>query len=273
AAALLPIHDRQDAEHAAPRRCDGSDRLRRRLTRGDHVFDHHDGGSGHEAPFDALCGPVGLGLLAHSEGVERSTLGVRRGGDGVGHGIGAEREATDQGGGPPPRGQAVEPEGADQGEAFSRHGGAARVDIEAGSASGSEREVPVYNRSLPQQLTEALLEITTRAHGVVSSSIYYYYGARRRTARLSASSRPPLGPDRVDPPAMPAATSSANASTVGCRLAGSRSRPRITAASSAGGNRRPGVAWLSGLGGCVSSCWNSSRGVRPVCGCWPVSSQ
>src|SRR5205814_10018535 len=50
--------------------------------------------------------------LAHGKGVERSTLGVRRGGDGIGHGIGAERETADQVGGPATGGEALEPQGA-----------------------------------------------------------------------------------------------------------------------------------------------------------------
>src|SRR5439155_1408106 len=90
---------------------------------------------------------------------------------------------------------------------------------------------------------------------------------------------PPLGPGGGRPGvgagavASAAATSAANAVTVGWRRLGSRSRPRITAASSAGGKRRPAPTWLSDVGSWVSSCWNSSRGVRPLCGCCPVSIQ
>src|SRR5207248_3061556 len=94
-----------------------------------------DRGSGREAPFDALSGPVRFRLLAHAKGVELSALRVRRCGDCVGHGIGAERQTADQGGGPPPGREALEPEGADEGEAFSRHAGATRIDVEAGVTS------------------------------------------------------------------------------------------------------------------------------------------
>src|SRR5437868_5144892 len=272
-AALLPVHHGEDAQHAAPRRGDRGDRVRRRVARGDHVFDHDDGGSGRETPFDALSGPVSFRLLADREGVERSALGVGGSDDGVGHGIGAEREAPDQGGRPAPGVEALEPQGADEGEAFPRHGGAARIDVEAGPAPRGEREVAVSDRSLPQELAEASLKVPYCSHRAISSSICYYYRVSRRTTRLSASNQPSLRPDPVGPPVTPTVTSSANAATVGCRLAGSRSRPRITAASRPGGNRRSGAAWLNGRGGCVSSCWNSSRGVRPVWGCWPVSSQ
>src|SRR5947208_1498408 len=252
-APLLPVHHGEDAQHAAPRRADGGDRVRRRVARGDHVFDDDDGGSGRETPFDALSGPVSFRLFADGEGVERSAPGVRGSDDGVGHGIGAEGEAPDQGGRPAPGVEALEPQGADEGEAFSRHGGATRIDEETGSAPRREHEVAVRDRSLPQEFAEAPLEVSSLGHRDESSSICYYYRGSRLTARLSASSKPTLGADPGEPPAMPAVTSSANAATVGCRLAGSRSRPRITAASRPGGKRLSGAAWLKGRGGWVSS--------------------
>src|SRR5437660_1571007 len=42
---------------------------------------------------------------------------------------------TSPGGGPAPGREALEPEGADEGEAFSRHGGATRIDVDAGATS------------------------------------------------------------------------------------------------------------------------------------------
>src|SRR5205814_1005718 len=102
--------------------------------------------------------------LAHGKGVERSTLGVRRGGDGIGHGIGAERETADQVGGPATGGEALEPQGADEGEAFSRHRGVARIDVKAGAAPGGERKVAVRHRPLPQEVAEASLEVAGRSH-------------------------------------------------------------------------------------------------------------
>src|SRR5256886_11854646 len=258
---LLPVHHGEDAQHTAPRSGDGGDRVRRRVARGDHVFDDDDDGSGRETPFDTLSGPVSFRLLADREGVERSALGVGGSDDGVGNGVGAEREAPGQGGRAAPGVEALGAQSGDEGEAFPRHGGAARIDVEAGPAPRGEREVAMSDRSLPQELAEASLEVPYCGHRAISSSsMCYYYCVPRRTTRLSASNQPSLRPDPVEPAVMPTVTSSPNAATVGCRLAGSRSRPRITAASRPGGNRRSGAAWLNGRGGRVGSCLGRSPG-------------
>src|SRR6266496_6399141 len=60
-----------------------------------------------------------------------------------------------------------------------------------------------------------------------------------------------------------ASSSSANAVTVGCRSPGCRDRPFITAASSAGGNLRL-LASDNGVAFPLRSCWNNSRGLRPL---------
>src|SRR2546422_5707360 len=95
-----------------------------------------------EAPFDAPSGAVGFRLLADGEGVEGPSLGPGGGGDGVGDGIGAEGQPADQVGRPPAGDEAREPERADHGQAFSRHRGAARIDVEARAAPRSEDEIP-----------------------------------------------------------------------------------------------------------------------------------
>src|SRR2546422_6991840 len=51
-----------------------------------------------------------------------------------------------------------EPESADHDEAFARHGGATRIDVERGTAPGSEGEIPARDGVLPQELAEAALE-------------------------------------------------------------------------------------------------------------------
>src|SRR2546426_3227237 len=111
-----------------------------------------------EATFDALSGAVGLGLFAHAEGVEGHSLSSGGGGHGVGDGIGAEGQPADQIGRPPAGGEAREPERADHDEAFARHGGATRIDVERGTAPGSEGEIPARDGVLPQELAEAALE-------------------------------------------------------------------------------------------------------------------
>src|SRR5438309_363062 len=55
-------------------------------------------------------------------------------------------------------GEAREPESADHDEAFARHGGATRIDVERGTAPGSEGEIPARDGVLPQELAEAALE-------------------------------------------------------------------------------------------------------------------
>src|SRR6266576_2737837 len=116
---FLSVHDGQDAED--PSALGG------------------DCGTGPEATFDALSGAVGLGLFAHAEGVEGHSLSSGGGGHGVGDGIGAEGQPADQIGRPPA-------------------GGEARIDVERGTAPGSEGEIPARDGVLPQELAEAALE-------------------------------------------------------------------------------------------------------------------
>src|SRR5579883_826668 len=62
----------------------------------------------------------------------------------------------------------------------------------------------------------------------------------------------------------------ANDSTSGNRAPGCFASPCMTTDSTAGGNRSPGRALLSGIGGCVRSCVNISRGPLAVKGWHPV---
>src|SRR5690242_20428901 len=200
AAAFLPVHDGEDAEDAAPRRFDRRDGIGRRLASGDHVLDDDDGGTGRERPFDTLAGPVGFRLFTDGEGVARSVSTVRRSGDGVGDGLGTQRETADQGRGPAPGREALESQGTDQREPFPRHGGAARIDVEARAAPGSEGEVAVHDRSLAQQLAEASLQITSAGHGSIvvafTTTILSCVERHASTRRTS----PPWYPIRRTPP-------------------------------------------------------------------------
>src|SRR3989454_11804505 len=155
---FLSVHDGPDAEGPAALSGDRGNGLRNRVPGRDHVLHDDDGGTGPEATFDALSGAVGLGLLAHAEGVEGHSLSSGGGGHGVGDGIGADGQPADQIGRPPAGGEAREPESADHDKAFARHGGATRIDVERGTAPGSEGEIPARDGVLPQELAEAALE-------------------------------------------------------------------------------------------------------------------
>src|SRR6266699_138086 len=132
-APLLPVHYGQDAEDPSALGDDGGDRLAGRVPGGDHVLHDDDGGTGGEAAFDAPAGAVGLGLLADGEGVDDPPLGPGGGGHGVGDGIGTEGQPADQVGRPPTGSEAREPERTDHDQAFTRHGGAARIDVKTGA--------------------------------------------------------------------------------------------------------------------------------------------
>ena len=101
---------------------------------------------------------MGLGLLAHREGVHRATTSARGGGDGVGDGVGAERQPAHETGLPPARREPLQRQGADEGESFSGHGRAAGVDIERGPLSRGEDEVPALDGALAEQVAQALLQ-------------------------------------------------------------------------------------------------------------------
>src|SRR6184192_2528123 len=270
---FLAVHHGEHAQHAPPFALDRPDRLQRGLASGDHVFHDHRRGAGGEASLDALSRAVGLGLLADGEGVECSPSCRAGRSDGAGDGVSAEREPAHQLGPPPGGREPREGEGPDHRKAFGRHGRAASVDVEARAAAGGEQKVAALERAGAQQVAQTLFEGRSRVHTERGCSTCYYYlrSRRRPTARLRASSSPP--PLGAGPAAIPASTSAANAVTVGCRWAGSRASPRITAAWSAAGNSSPTTAWFNGTGAAVSSCWNSSRGVRPVYGWTPVRSQ
>src|SRR5947199_18121 len=130
---------------------------RRRVAGGEHAVRDHDGDTGLERAFDTPTRAVPFRVLADREGVERLPLGPGGGGNGVGDGIGAEGQPADQVGRPPWSGETCEPEGADHEQAFARHGGAARIDVETGAAPGREEKIPVRDRAVPQQRAQASL--------------------------------------------------------------------------------------------------------------------
>ena len=154
---FLSVHDSQDAEDACAFRGDCGNGLRSRVPGRDYVLHDDDGGIGPEATFDAFSDAVGLGLLAHAEGIEGHPLGSGCGGQGVGDGIGAEGQPADQIGGPPTGSEARDPEGADHDKALARHGGAARINVEGRAAPGREGELSARDGALLQELTEAAL--------------------------------------------------------------------------------------------------------------------
>ena len=93
----------------------------------------NDRRAGGETPLDAFPGAVRLGLLADREGVEWNATAAGSGGDGISNGVRAQGEAADGPRGPTPRGQAIQAERANDGEALSGHRREPRVDVEGGA--------------------------------------------------------------------------------------------------------------------------------------------
>src|SRR6266550_1072129 len=163
---LLPVYHRQHPQHSAAGGFDRTDRVERRPTGGDHVLHDYRRGPGSETPLDPLPGAVGLGLLAHGEGVDRAAAPwpPTGAGDRERYGVRAQREPAHHIGPPPESRQALQREGPDDRQPFRRHGGAACVDVEARATSGRQHEVAPRDRALAQELAQSLLEVRCRAH-------------------------------------------------------------------------------------------------------------
>src|SRR2546425_257304 len=81
----------------------------------------------------------------------------RGGGDGVGDGVGTERQPAHEAGLPPTCREPLQRQRADQGEPLSGHGCATGIDVKRGPPSRGEDEVPPLDRAFAEQLAEALL--------------------------------------------------------------------------------------------------------------------
>src|SRR5205814_1564818 len=109
-------------------------------------------------------------LAADGEGVDDDPLGVCRGGDRVGHGVSAEREAADGAGLPAAGADPRQAERPDDRDALAGHGGAAGIDVVGGAFAGGEHEVAAGDRALAQEGAEALLEGGIGYHVVVPTT-------------------------------------------------------------------------------------------------------
>src|ERR1043166_3705398 len=250
-AALFAVHDRQDAEHPPPLGSQRRDRFKGGRAARDHVLDDHHGGAGGEVPLHPAQGAVLLGRFPDAERIDERRSVHAGAGDRAGDRGGSLGEPPRAVGRPARGADRREPEPADQVLSFGGHGGLAGVYVVAGALAGGEQKVTVADRALAEEGRERLL---------LGHSPPRRKKEERKPPFLAAGSPPAAGQN-----------ASAKSPTVLNRRVRSRSRPVITADSTAGENRSPLIASLSGTGAWVRSCWNSSRGLRPGKGSTPVS--
>src|SRR3989442_15591072 len=148
---------------------DRADRLARGPSGGQHVFDNDDGIAGCEAAFDALPRAVVFRLLPHGKRVEQ--LAAAPGGqrEGVGDGIGAERQTAHGPRAPAARGQAIETQAADDGQAITGHRGEAGVDINRGTAARGEDEIAAPYGAREEEILERITQVV-----VVATTIHCF---------------------------------------------------------------------------------------------------
>ena len=135
---------------------DGGDR---RAARGRRVLQDHDLAARDVRSLDAALHPVRLGLLAHDERVE--VLPARRGGvqQGGRDGVGAERQpadGVDLRGAQPDLLEQVEHQVPDQRGGAVVQRDAAQVDVVVGLAARRERDLPVHDGEVLDELEQLL---------------------------------------------------------------------------------------------------------------------
>src|ERR1041384_8048827 len=248
---LPAAHHREPSQQAptfgGPRR----DRLQRGGTRGDHIFDHHHRRSRREIPLDPAPHSVLFRRLSHAERLHQGRRIDAGPGDRVRHRVGAHGEPSDRRGGPPRGADRLQAEPPDEVLALGGHRGLAGVDVVGGALARGKQKVAV-------------------AHGTLAEKGRERFPLGHSLPRRKNEERNPLFLAGVSPSAT-AQNAAANSPTVLNRRLRSRSSPVITAASIAGQDLSPLTASLSGIGAWVSSCWKSSRGLRPGKGSTPVS--
>src|SRR5690606_2437865 len=165
---------------------------------------------------DPPPGSMVLRVLAHAEGVDGGLAAPARGGNGVGHRIGAHGESADGVGAPSGLPDGIETRVSNERQAFGAHGGGAAIDVVGGAEAGGKGEVSPLDTALEQELFEARGRVHFRPNSEA-----------RKPPRAGFSSRAAVQKAWV------------NSSTVLYRLPRSRSRPRMTTDSSAEENRIP----------------------------------